>query len=183
MDATFIGEVRQFAGNFAPRNWSFCEGQLLPISQNTALFSILGTIYGGDGRSTFALPDLQGRTPYGSSNMGPSAGTPTIRLGQKGGVESVTLNQTQLPYHNHSSVAQVKFSSLPATSTSPDNRNWAGEGIKNYTTSDIVDVDMSADSVEATLANTGGNSPHNNMNPFIVLNYIIALQGPYPSRS
>ena len=135
----FIGEVGLFATNFAPRGWEFCDGQLVPIAQNTALFSILGTTYGGDGRTTFGLPDLRGRTAIGP-RTGP--GLSTQRLGQKGGVEDVTLTGAQMPSHDHT---------LPPSSD--------------------------------TTGSTGGVQSHTNMQPYLALNYIIALQGIYPSRN
>jgi microcystin-dependent protein len=140
-DFPFLGEVDLFAGNFAPRGWASCEGQLLPIAQNQALFSILGTTYGGDGRTTFALPDLRGRTPIGP-RTGP--GLSTRYLGEKAGVENITLTEAQIPSHNHT---------LP------------GPYISDAT------------------GNTGGSQPHTNMQPYLALNYTIAVQGLYPSQS
>jgi microcystin-dependent protein len=181
----FIGEIRIFAGNFAPRSWAFCEGQLLAISQNNALFSILGTTYGGDGRTTFALPDLRGRVPVGFGN-GP--GLTDRRLGAKGGTEQNTLNATQIPSHNHNVAvltANTATSASPenafpapisgrATTTPPANMQATGYGTG-------TDLNMGAGTV--TFGNTGGNQPLENRQPYIPIYYIIALFGTYPSRS
>ena len=180
-----IGEVRMFAGNFAPRTWAFCEGQLLPISSNTALFSIIGTIYGGDGRTTFALPDLRGRVPIGPGN-GP--GLSSRREGQKGGSENNTLNITQLPSHNHA--AAVKVSSGDSTISQATNGASIGTpggnsgrafvptlGYNNQT----ADITLSQTSV--VMGNTGGNQSVNNMQPWLACYYIICLQGVFPSRN
>lgn len=197
MEPFFIGEVSMFAGNFAPRGWAFCEGQLLSIAQYTALFSILGTTYGGDGRTTFALPDLRGRIPVGT---GTGAGLSTWTLGEKGGAEETTLSLMQMPYHNH--IAQI--STMPeatmevsadlATEATPAPMNEVGapqttdgNPINGYV-SGAPDVTMSVNSFQGvsgtvTLSNTGDNQPYNNMMPSAVINFIIALQGMYPSRS
>lgn len=180
-----IGEVRMFAGNFAPRSWAFCDGQLLPISQNTALFSIIGTIYGGDGRTTFALPDLRGRVPIGPGN-GP--GLSSYREGQKGGAENNTLNVTQIPSHTHN--AEFKVSSVDSTisvATSGASIGTPGavsgrafEGTLGFNTS-TPDVPLNQQSI--TIGNTGGNQSVNNMQPWLSCYYIICLQGVFPSRS
>ena len=172
----FIGQIMMFGGNFAPRNWAFCDGQLLAISQNQALFSILGTTYGGDGRTTFGLPDLRGRVPV---HAGSGPGLPSVRLGQKGGEATVTLNANQMPAHAHSATIEA-VSPLPrgvVAGPDPANAYNAQGGVyamgKNAT--------MAADSV--SVGQTGGNQPHDNMQPFQVVSYIIALDGLYPSRS
>ena len=173
----FIGEIIMFGGNFAPRSWAFCNGQLLAISQNTALFSILGTTYGGDGRTTFALPDLRGRSAI---HAGRGPGLSTVKLGQRGGTESVTLNLLNLPSHNHSASVKMQGADPVARgtdSTSPTNAFPAEGGV--YGT--VANVEMGAGTV--TVNNNGGNQPFNNRNPFEVVNYIIALFGTYPSRS
>lgn len=174
----FIGEVRMFAGNFAPRSWAFCEGQLLPISQNSALFSILGTIYGGDGRTTFALPDLRGRVPVGSGN-GP--GLSDYRQGAKGGRESVTVTVAEMPSHHHSST--LKFNPTPTTN-SPVNAYLSGVNVANAT---ALSFNNSPDGHYATDAfvanNTGGNQSTQLRQPWIAIYYIIAMFGTYPSRS
>lgn len=169
-----IGEIRLFAGNFPPRNWAFCNGQLLSIAQNTALFSILGTTYGGDGRTTFALPDLRSRVPI---HAGQGPGLSNYNLGQTGGAENVTLTQNQLPAHNHgvNAVAQGGNQASPAgnlpavesTGTSLDYSNAAATG------------QMSP----GMIANTGGGQPVSVVQPYQCLNYIIALFGIFPSRN
>ncbi len=176
-----IGEIRGFAGNFAPRAWAFCEGQLLSIAQNTALFSILGTIYGGDGRTTFALPDLRGRTMIGPGN-GP--GLPSYREGQRGGSYQNVLNTTQIPSHNHSAVGTVQAAAVVGDQRIPGSTmNFAGNpsGFP-YSTAD-ANVGMKANNVQVTVGNTGGNQPINNMQPYNPIYYIICMQGVFPSRS
>lgn len=160
-----------FAGNFAPRGWALCDGQILPISQNTALFSILGTTYGGDGRTTFALPDLRGRVPV---HPGTGAGLTSYRLGQRGGVESVTLSPPQIPSHNHA----MRGNSGQPDESNPENgfpANSAGTGEDLYHSSSNTSMGVTA--------NAGGGQPHTNVQPFLCVNYIIALQGIFPSRS
>jgi microcystin-dependent protein len=174
MSEPFVAEIRIFAGNFAPRGWAFCDGQLLPISQNTALFSLIGTTYGGDGRTTTALPNMKGRAPM---HPGRGPGLTDRRLGQKTGVETVTLTESQIPNHNHGLRA---VASRGATAM-PTNLTAFAEGFPTavYETSDTDLVDMSAQ----TLATTGGDQSHDNLQPYLVLNFIIALVGLYPSRS
>lgn len=179
----FIGEIVIFGGNFAPRGWAFCDGQLLAISQNTALFSILGTTYGGDGRTTFALPDLRSRAPIGPRN-GP--GLSDYKLGQRGGVETVTLNITQIPSHTHVASGTTKASFTPpfggGTQTNPNGANFSGSGSKLYSTS-ANNVTMAANNVDVRIGNTGGSLSHENRQPFLAINYIIALVGVFPSRN
>lgn len=175
MSEPFIAEIRIFAGNFAPRGWAFCDGQLLPISQNTALFSLIGTTYGGDGRSTTALPNMQGRAPM---HPGRGPGLTSRRLGEKMGVETVTLSEAQIPSHSH----VVRAVSTGADTAEPTNtaalaRSSFGDSLYQTNTSANL-VDMAS----AGLATTGGGQAHNNLQPFLTLNYIIALQGLYPSR-
>lgn len=167
-----------FGFNFPPKGWAFCNGQLLPISQNTALFSLLGTNYGGDGKSTFGLPNLQGQA---ATSQGQSPGTSDYFVGQTNGSQNVTLLQTELPQHNHGFVAQT------ATGTSPTaNGNQlarAFTGVKtagftgNYLTTNAVNTGM----VQA-LSITGSSFPHNNMQPYLTLNFCIAMQGVFPAR-
>jgi microcystin-dependent protein len=177
-----IGEVRMFASNFAPRAWAFCEGQLLPISQNTALFSIIGTIYGGDGRTTMALPDLRGRTAIGPGH-GP--GLTSRREGQKGGTEYNILTVAEMPSHNHALSVTVKQRAHADTGTLDDPTNaWqAGNSAGDLTFSNTNDVDMGAVNVTATALNQGGSQQVNDMQPWLGLYYIICLQGVFPSRS
>jgi len=167
----FLAQIMLFAGNFAPRGWAFCHGQLLPISQNTALFSLLGTIYGGDGRTTFALPDLKGRVVIGP---GRGPGLSTYREGQKGGAETVTLTQLNLAQHNHSLMI-------------PTSTQAAGESQGFISAATIYAEDptpgTNIQGAPAVTASSGHNNPLNNREPYLALNYIIALQGVFPSRS
>jgi microcystin-dependent protein len=170
----FLAEIRIFAGNFAPTGWATCDGQLLPISQNTALFSLLGTTYGGDGKSTFALPNLQGSAPM-QSGQGP--GLSLRDLGETGGEQTVTLLQTEMPAHSHGVEA-----SMTPDQTNPTNNAWASgqKGFGNvYAPSGANNVQMNP----LAMSTTGGNLPHNNMPPYLCLTFIIALQGVFPSRS
>jgi len=175
-----IGEIRIFAGNFSPRSWAFCEGQLLPISSNSALFSILGTTYGGDGRTTLGLPDLRGRSPIGP---GSGPGLATHRLGAKVGVEKVRLNEDEIPTHTHTATATVNADSNAGSSTSPDNTVWANhtEDINSFGTTQ--NTTMATGAVTVTNAPAGGGQAHENRSPQLALNYIICLEGTYPSRS
>ncbi|RZS98942.1 phage tail protein [Aquimarina brevivitae] len=181
----YIGEVRMFGGNFAPRAWAFCEGQLLPISNNTALFSIIGTVYGGDGRTTFALPDLRGCVPIGP---GRGPGLSDRIIGQRGGSEENTLNVTQIPSHNHAAVTNVssaEASQSAATQGSSIGTPGALDGRSfsptlGFNTS-TPDVSLNAQSI--TVGNTGGNLPVENMQPWLSCYYIICLQGIFPSRN
>lgn len=173
MSEPFIAEIRIFAGNFAPRSWAFCDGQLLPVAQNTALFSLIGTTYGGDGRRTTGLPNLKGRAVM---HPGRGPGLTSRTLGENTGVEEVTLTDNNMPLHNHTLQARAKL----ANESNPDGNSLAvGKGIGIYTEDTNPLVDMAAGS----LNNSGGSQPHNNMQPYIAINYIIALQGVYPSRS
>ena len=164
MSNPYIGEIRIFAGNFAPVGWLLCQGQLLPISQYDTLFNLIGTTYGGDGQSTFALPNLSSRLPVHQASAFP--------LGQTGGVEMVTLTAQQLPSHSHVPMG----SSAAASSTTPANGTWAAWADKQYSTAAPA-VAMHG----AALAAAGGSQPHENMPPFLALNFIIATEGIYPS--
>ncbi len=161
--------------NFAPKGWAFCNGQLLPISQNTALFSLLGTIYGGDGRSTFALPNLQGSAPL-QAGQGP--GLSLRDLGQRGGSTTVTLAQAEMPAHSHTALANAVGTPV----ATPGNNTWAppgaGRGLAIYDPAAGSGPAMNS----AALAPAGGSQPHNNMPPYLTLNFIIALQGVFPPR-
>lgn len=171
-DQPFIGEIRMFGGNFAPAGWALCQGQLMAISQNQALFSLIGTTYGGDGQTTFALPDLRGRVPV---HMGQSPGTSNYVIGEQTGVENVTLLGNQLPQHSHVPPA---CSSAVGGSDNPAGNFWAGSNTMLYTQT-AADSTMNAGAVGLT----GGNQPHDNMLPFLVVNFIIALFGVFPSRN
>ena len=175
MSDPFLAEIIMFGGNFNPRGWAFCDGQLLPISQNTALFSLLGTTYGGDGRTTFALPDMRGRVPI---HPGSGPGLSTYRLGEKGGVEDVTLNTTQIPAHSHT--GHMRANSGGNDSEDPTGGSLAEAAANIYNTT-APDVNMIGGSVQTD--NTGGSQSHTNIQPFLCVNFIIALTGVFPSRS
>ena len=168
----FIGEVQWFAGNFAPRGWAFCDGQLLSISQNTALFSILGTTYGGDGRTTFGLPDVRGRVII---HQGTGPGLTNRRLGQKAGAESETLSVNQMPSHAHT----LRASGGSATAVAPAGNVLASPGRTRLYDSGTANTNMNT----AAITSTGGTQSHNNMQPYNTLSCIIALQGLFPSRN
>lgn len=172
----YIGQIIMFGGNFAPRSWALCNGQLLPISSYQALFSILGTTYGGDGRTTFGLPDLQGRVPV---HAGAGPGLPPVRLGAKGGSATNILVEGQLPAHKHAAVLQA-VSPIPrgvTPGTNPAGTYNAEGGI--YATG--ANAQMAPDAI--LMGDTGGNQPINNMQPYTAVNYIIALEGLFPPRS
>jgi microcystin-dependent protein len=174
MSSPFVAEIRIFGFNFAPQGWAQCNGQLLPISQNTALFSLLGTFYGGDGKSTFALPNLQGSVPI---QQGQGQGLSTYDLGQQGGTETVTLLQTEMPAHNH--MYGVTFENGTQGSLTGNvilARSVSGNLYQTNTSNNIVQLDFQA------LAPSGGGLPHNNMMPTLALNYCIAMQGVFPAR-
>jgi microcystin-dependent protein len=173
-----------FAGDFAPKNWALCQGQLLPISQNTALYALLGTKYGGDGRTTFGLPDCRGRAVIGT---GRGPGLTDRSLGRTGGAERVTLQANQSPVHNHTATASAKMraNSGGAGTTDPSGAALAEAGDDIYN-QNAPDVDMIDDSVSVTVTvqnNSGGGQAHQNMQPWIAMNWIICLEGRYPSRS
>ena len=169
MSQPFIGQIQSFGFNFAPRGWAFCNGQLLAIAQNTALFSLLGTTYGGNGQTNFALPNLQGRT---SMHFGQGPGLSPYTIGQQAGVETVTLNVSQMPMHNH----LVNASSGTKVNATPSNSNLGGATI--YTTA-AVDSTLNP----LTVGMAGGSQPHQNMQPYLVINWCIALVGIFPSRN
>jgi microcystin-dependent protein len=175
MSNPFVAEVRIFTGNFAPKGWALCDGQLLPISQNTALFSLLGTTYGGDGKSNFALPNLQGCAPM-QAGQGP--GLSLRDLGEIGGEQTVTLLQTEMPAHSHT-IQAAAGTGL----NDPTGNVWAS-GAKGFGA--IYSPSVPASNVQMSPFATsvsGGNLPHNNMMPFLGLTFIIALQGVFPARS
>ena len=172
MSTPYIGSILSVAFNFAPKNYVSCNGQIMAINSNQALFSLLGTTYGGNGVQTFALPNLQGRAAM-SSGQGP--GLSNYTLGQVGGEESVTLLQTQMPQHNH----QCKANSGGATTKNPSGGVLCGIGMYNTSPPDPASGSMSA----AEISNAGSSQAHENRSPFLVINWIIALQGIFPSRS
>lgn len=172
MAEPFLSEIRIFSFNFPPKGWAFCNGQLLPINQNQALFSLLGTVYGGNGQTNFALPNLRGRVPIheGSGHT----------LGEAAGSTAVTINLQQLPTHNHllnNNMAKVD-ANTNATQGAPGGNNWANYGKAQWSTS-APNAVMNPQSV----SNVGGSQPHTNMQPFLVLNFCIALQGIFPSQT
>jgi microcystin-dependent protein len=174
----FVAEIRMFAGNFAPAGWAICDGQLLPISQNTALFSLLGTQYGGNGTSNFALPNLQGSAPM---HFGQGAGLSVRNIGGSGGSPTITLLTTEMPSHTHSAVG---FSTSKADQTSPINHAWSKaqsgrQPLPMYSATPGTSPAMSG----AALSNSGASQPHNNLMPFQTLTFIIAMQGIFPPRS
>ena len=181
----FLGEIIMFGGNFAPRGWAFCDGQLLPISSYSALFSILGTTYGGDGRSTFALPDLRGRAPLSS---GQHPGGSNFNLGAKGGAETTTITQNNMPSHSHTGALHVN-SGDATVGTPATNNSVAAPGSsdgRTFTASlgyNAATPNVTLNSGSVTTLPTGNGVPANNMQPFQVVNYIIALQGVFPSRN
>ena len=176
MTNPFVAEIRIFPYNFAPRGWAFCDGQILPLSQNTALFSLLGTTYGGDGRSNFALPNLQGSVPIHVGGFQPGPGLSTYFLGETGGSDTVTLLQTEIPVHSHNLEA---FGHDATTGVPGSGNSLAGSSTDIYQTSNTGLQPMAANA----LAPAGGGLPHNNLMPFLVFNFCIALQGIFPPRS
>jgi len=167
----FLGEIRMFAGNYAPTGWALCNGQILSIAQNTALFSLLGTMYGGNGQTTFALPDLRGRIPL---NFGQGPGLTDRGQGEVGGEETVTLLSNQMPMHTHLPNAE----SGGGNNTSPANNYWAASTRRDLTYTPTPSSTMSPNAV----APVGNNQPHDNMQPYLAVSFIIALQGIYPQR-
>jgi microcystin-dependent protein len=169
----FVAEIRIFPFNFAPKGWAFCNGQLLPISQNTALFSLLGTTYGGDGKSTFALPNLQGSAPM---HPGQGPGLSLYDLGESGGSESVTLLLTEMPAHNHG----MKADALDPADT---NIVSANASFALSTGGTLYQAASNSNLADQALSLTGLSLPHNNMMPYLTLNFCIALQGVFPPRT
>ncbi len=194
MSEPLIAEIRLFAGNYAPRGWAFCQGQLLPIAENTALFSLLGTTWGGDGRTTFALPDLRGRVPVGTGHR-------PYHLGERGGVERASVYIQQMPSHEHGAQSSVtvglKVSTDEGSEHEPPPGSYLAEGFfagpnENHRTEAYVPASGASPSVkldtfnssqpQATIHNTGESYPHENMQPWLGVQYIIAMQGIYPTR-
>lgn len=165
MSEPFLGEIKIISWNFAPKGWAFCSGQFLPINQNQALFSLLGTMYGGNGQTTFALPDLRGRVPIHIGNG--------FTQGERSGQESHTLTISEMPAHNHI----VNALNTVAATSNPDSNFLATNASALYNTT--PNTSLSA----ATITNAGGSQPHENRQPFTVLNFIVALQGIFPSQN
>lgn len=163
----YLGEIRMFAGTFAPQGWALCDGQLMSIADNTALFNLIGTYYGGDGLSTFALPDLRGRVPVHQSSK--------YVLGETGGSETIQLSTSQMPSHSH--VPQVD--SNAGTASSPAGLFWAANSFTSFSTNTQDLVPMSAQAVSAV----GNGTPHDNMMPSVTVTFIIALAGIYPTQN
>ncbi len=181
MSSPFVAEIRIFGFNFAPKGWAFCAGQLMPISQNTALFSLLGTTYGGDGKSTFALPNLQGCAPLG---QGQGAGLTLRVLGETGGEPSLTLLQSEIPSHAHTLNADTAFATTADPANSLYMRGNFDDG--NGHTGGVQIYDNVAPTTQMgplSIAPAGGSQPHNNMMPYLTFNFCIALQGVFPPRT
>lgn len=176
----YIAEVRLFAGNFAPRGWALCNGQILSIAQNTALFSLLGTTFGGNGQTTFALPDLRGRMAI-SPGQGP--GLPSYQLGEQSGEPTHTLIITEMPAHNHTAQTQLRAKADGGTASNPGGNYPAASTARDNIYDPSTDTALNADAAQVTIGIAGGSQPHNNMPPYLGLNYIICLEGIYPSRS
>lgn len=178
MSEPFLGEIRMFAGNFAPRTNAYCAGQLLNIAQNTALFSLLGTFYGGNGQSTFGLPDFRGRIAV---SMGQGPGLSNYDIGQQGGSESVTLNTTQMPMHNHIMTANSAGATLPTP-----NGNMPSSLVAPFLGFWVAPANATGTPLQLNqnaLANAGGSQAHENRMPILAISVIIALQGVFPSRN
>lgn len=173
MSSPYVGEIRMFGGNFAPVGWLFCDGQALQISEYDTLFNLIGTTYGGDGQSTFALPDLRGRWPV---HQGRSTTGTTYVMGQAAGVETVTLTQQQIPAHSHTPLGAV----AAATATSPAGAVWSASTSPAFAVpSGALTTQMAADALEPA----GGSQPHDNLPPYLAVSFIISLYGIYPSQS
>lgn len=176
MATPYIGEIRMFGGNFAPRGNAFCNGQIISIAQNTALFSLLGTTYGGNGQTTFALPNLQSRAPM---HFGQGPGLSQRSLGEQDGVETVTLQTTQIPAHNHQATAQTGA----GTQGSPAAATWATITVGRNQSPLYAPAPANTTMNPAAIGLAGGNQPHENMPPFLTINFIIATQGIFPPRN
>ena len=167
----YVGEIRMFGGNFAPVGWLFCDGSLLPIAQYDTLFNLIGTTYGGDGQTTFALPDLRGRMPI---HQGRGPGLSPRVIGMMAGVEAVTIITPQLPTHNHTPVALRE----PGSLDTPAGNFWAGSSLTTqFVPGDQANTNMNVNAISAT----GGSQPHDNMSPFLCISFIIATEGIYPT--
>lgn len=176
MAQPFVGEIRMFAGNFAPAGWMFCDGQLLPISENETLFQLIGTTYGGDGQTTFALPNLQSRIPI---HMGTGSSGTTYQLAEMAGVESVTLTTQQIPIHTHGLICR---DGAGASTADPTGAIWTHSDVNQYSNA-APDTPMGGGGVQFQSTIAGGSQPHDNMLPFLCINYIISLFGIFPSQT
>ena len=174
MSSPFVAEIRMFGFNFAPTGWAQCNGQLIPISQNTALFSLIGTYYGGDGKSTFALPDLEGKSPM---FWGKGSSTSEYSLGQSAGSETITLLTSEMPFHTHSLMGANETGEQKTLASNVALVNAAGGNIyQTNTTQNLTQMNPQAISI------AGGGQPHNNMQPLLTVNFCIAIQGVFPAR-
>jgi microcystin-dependent protein len=175
MSDPFIGEIKMFGGNFPPNGWALCQGQLMPISENDTLFNLIGTTYGGDGQETFGLPDIQSRVAV---HQGTGSGLSTYQMGEKGGVESVTLSTNQIPIHTHAAVTATTGQVSAAANNILADAQTTQTGARIYS-NQASDVQMNAN----TIAITGGSQPHDNIQPTLAINFIISLFGIYPSQN
>jgi microcystin-dependent protein len=174
MSTPYVGEIRMFGGSFAPAGWAFCSGQIMPISENDVLFTLIGTTYGGDGQETFALPNLMGRVPI---HMGQGRGLSNYIIGEMAGTETVTLTPQQIPAHNHTAQAQ----SGSGNQSSPQGGVWAAASTSIYTTTAPTPPSNNFNTSLINLA--GGSQPHENMMPYLTISFIISLFGIFPSQS
>ena len=170
MSQPYVGEIRMVGFNFAPTGWALCQGQLMAIAENDVLFALIGTTYGGDGQTTFALPDLRGRVPI---HQGQGSGLTNRTIGEAGGQEAVTLTTPQMPVHTHTPSASPN----PGTTTSPVGNTWASSPSVAAYTNQAANTPMSAQA----LATVGSGQPHENMAPFLTVNFVISLFGVFPS--
>jgi microcystin-dependent protein len=172
MSESYVGEIRMFAGSYAPQGWAFCDGSLVSIAENDVLFTLIGTTYGGDGVNTFGLPDLRGRVPI---HQGAGPGLSTRTLGEAGGEETVTLTTPQIPAHNHAALAN----NASGNADTPANNFWAASATTTqYVPGDQANTAMGANAIVFA----GGNQPHDNMLPFTTISFIISLYGIYPQQ-
>ena len=175
MSSPYVGEIRMFGGNFAPSGWAFCDGQTMPISQNDTLFTLIGTTYGGDGQETFNLPDLQGRFPL-HQGQGPGI-SQSYQIGEKGGVESVTLSTQQIPIHTHAAICTTDFGQAPQPEGAFFAQPTTGTGFTGGSQSPLVNLNA------GVLSPAGGSQPHENMSPFLCVNFILSLFGIFPTQN
>lgn len=176
-----MSEIRYFAGDFSPKTWAYCQGQTLAINTNQALFSLLGTMYGGNGVTTFCLPDFRSRMPVGTGN---AAGITTYQLGEMDGAESVTVSQLQMPAHMHPGVCQVKVPAYSETGTAPSPINGILSSLNGlYNPAGTGDTVLASLHIQATVSTAGNNQPISTIQPYLAMNAIICLMGIFPSRN